>query len=249
MIARFFEELGEVLDALNRDPARGKKAGVSYTSLVLAVLALTFLASFARGLYVPTLVLSFSLLLALVLGVDLRSWAKLVALVFAMTMIISAPLIGYRLATSGWDPSAIRQPIEFVARCTSATSVLAVGTLHVGWRGWLIALRTLKVPKELLWMFSTFVITVPVLLREASKLMLARTCRILKDGGLLDTWRLLASVAGDLLIRSYERVWRLERAMIARGFDVNNLPPPEELKPRDLAVILASILIALFLSL
>ncbi len=50
----------------------------------------------------------------------------------------------------------------------------------------------------------------------------ARDARIVKRIGVKELWKTLATVVGELLLRCYERAWRVDKAIKARSFESSN---------------------------
>jgi len=102
----------------------------------------------------------------------------------------------------------------------------------MGWRKMIEGLEGLKVPREITSLLSPLIIHLPFLLREASKMLSAREARIVKNVGFKDSWKVLATVVGDLFIRSYEHAIRLDRAIRAR-----NLKSVESFKDKQITSV------------
>lgn len=100
----------------------------------------------------------------------------------------------------------------------------------------LVALRSLRIPRLLVALFGLMWRYLFVLVDEATRLMRARSARSgqaagprLRLGGTV-VWRarVTGGMAGNLLLRSFERSERIYAAMVSRGYDgeTRSLPPP-----------------------
>lgn len=109
-----------------------------------------------------------------------------------------------------------------------AWSLLAKGTLGVGASLLLAAttpapeivtgLARLRLPAQLVLILGFMVRYADVISRQLQAMRVARESRGFRGGG-LRSWPVLASTAGALFIRSYERGERVHLAMLSRGHD------------------------------
>lgn len=109
-----------------------------------------------------------------------------------------------------------------------AWNLLAKGTLGVGASLLLAAttqpadivsgLARLRLPSQLVLILGFMVRYADVISRQLQAMRVARESRGFRGGG-LRSWPVLASTAGALFIRSYERGERVHLAMLARGHD------------------------------
>jgi cobalt/nickel transport system permease protein len=84
-------------------------------------------------------------------------------------------------------------------------------------RGILLGLEKLKIPPLMVNIASFMLRYINVVTDEMERMRVARTSRGFEPRGIRD-WKILASVAAALFIRSYERGERVHLAMLSRGF-------------------------------
>lgn len=109
-----------------------------------------------------------------------------------------------------------------------AWNLLAKGTLGVGASLLLAAttepadvvagLARLRLPSQLVLILGFMVRYADVVTGQLRAMRVARESRGFRSGG-LRSWPVLASTAGALFVRSYERGERVHLAMLSRGFD------------------------------
>jgi cobalt/nickel transport system permease protein len=110
-------------------------------------------------------------------------------------------------------------------------------------------LETLKMPEPLMQIASFMLRYVNVVNNEMQRMGVARAARGFEATGIRH-WPILATAAGALFIRSYERGERVHLAMIARGYQ-GNLPKEERVAnyPKHWVIALSIPTVALVISL
>jgi len=108
--------------------------------------------------------------------------------------------------------------IAFISRVVASAAIFTSFVSIMGWRRIIMGLEGLRIPRELTLLLNLSVIHIPLFLRESSKMLSAREARIMRKITFKEIWRILATVVGDLLLRSHEHAWRLEKAIRARSF-------------------------------
>lgn len=249
---RFLEGLAEAIDSLT--------VGTSPTSFnssigVLSSLIFTGSTAFSHGYTVPLLMLLMSFMLILLTHSPFHMWVKIPLLILMWASMASAPLpfmmpgepvavlslglIELRATREGVDTM-----LMFVLRVVAAAAIFTSFTFVMGWRRIVRGLQGLRVPRELGVLLNLSIIHIPLFLREAIKMLSAREARIMRKIRSRDLWRLLSTVVGDLLLRSYERASILEKAIKARSFATIELSPknlPEALRIKDLCLLAFSL--------
>ncbi|MCX8176149.1 MAG: energy-coupling factor transporter transmembrane protein EcfT, partial [Candidatus Bathyarchaeota archaeon] len=107
--------------------------------------------------------------------------------------------------------------INFIVRVVSATAIFTSFVLMLGWKKTMEGLKGLGVPYEVVFFLMLSIIHIPLFLRETSKMLSAREARIVKKVKFRQIWGILSTVIGDILLKSHEHAWRLEKAVKARS--------------------------------
>jgi energy-coupling factor transporter transmembrane protein EcfT len=81
-------------------------------------------------------------------------------------------------------------------------------------------LSAVKAPKEIVRALSSTLVFIPILTKDACRMLAAREARIIKKNVSL-SWKILSTVVGDLILRGFERAERIDRAVSARTFGDN----------------------------
>lgn len=159
-----------------------------------------------------------------------RSVIEIPFLLFAVLM----PFVG-----SGKEITFIGLSLN-QAGLIAAASIIAKGTIGVltaiiiscstTAREILRGLETLKMPSQLVQIATFMLRYINVINDEMERMAVARTSRAFEATG-IKHWRILASVAGSLFIRSYERGERVHLAMLSRGYE-GKLPTEKVIFPR-----------------
>jgi cobalt/nickel transport system permease protein len=231
LINSFLEGLAETINTLNYDSS---SKFFNPSIAMLSTLILTGLASFSLNFKLQLLILFLSFLLMLLARSRIYPWLKIIAITTLWAATVSTPLIftfsgGLASVTLGWVELGISLEglylmIMFTIRVVAAASVFTAFIFILGWRGVIDGLRGLKVPGSIVSLISLSIVYIPFLIREMVRMLSAREARIVRKTGFRKLWYVLASVVGDLILRSYEHAWRLEKAIKARSLKPN--PPP-----------------------
>ncbi len=222
---RFLESLAETVESLNTESKL-----FSHPSLVVvSALILTGAASFSYDFKLPVAIFILSFIVVMLTRSPLLVWMKIVLFILVWAALIAVPLLlltpGESITHFSLDlielqvsREGVYLMITFISRVVSAASIFICFTLMMGWRGIIKGLEGLRVPKEITLLLNLSIIHIPLFIREVLKMLLAREARIMKNVGFKGIWVILATIVGDVLIRSHERAWRLERGIRARTF-------------------------------
>lgn len=195
-----FEEL-----APEREPLFSPPLG-----LALAV-AVTAAASFAKGVAACAAALAGGAVLA-AWGKGFKAWIDVVSASLLFSLAVTAPLLAVAAAPSDAAPAAFLA----VLRAVSAAAVFTGFTVCLGWRGVVEGLRGLGMP-ALAFSLGLLLKYIPIFLRDLAGVLAAREARAMRKGLKL-SWTLLASAAGEVLVRGYARAEALRMALEARSF-------------------------------
>ncbi len=225
LTAALLREVAEALEVFSRD------TGTYTLSPPLAILAAIVAAcatSFTRSLtaYLAAVV-GGAALSALTSG-GLKSWLRPVAFALFISVPVSAPLLLLgegRVAAACMGPLKVYvslagawEALFLVLRVTSAAAIFSAITIHLGWRGLLEGLLTLRAPVELVEMVGLFFKYTPMFVRDLCTMVAAREARLVGRCGYRLAWASLASAVGEILLRSYRRAVAVSMAMRARCF-------------------------------
>lgn len=225
LVQKFLEGLAEIIDSLNSE----KEISYFNPTVVLAsAIILTGVAAFSYDFKISIFILLLSFILVVVTRSSIISFTKITLFVLFWATLVSFPSLfitqGEILTQFSFNAIKLEISIEgintmitFIARVVSAAAIFTSLALIMGWRKMIEGLEGLRVPREITSLLILLIIQLPFLLREASKMLSAREARIVKNVGFKDSWKVLATVVGDLFIRSYEHAIRLDRAIRARN--------------------------------
>lgn len=223
---RFLEGLAETIDSLN---GVTDSAFFNPSIAVLSVLILTGIASFSYDFRLLTLIFFISVMLILISHSPMHIWFRVITFIFIWATAVSVPIPfitrGDPLATLSLgviqltaSSKGVYLMITFILRVVTSAAIFTSFASIIGWRGIIRGLEGLRIPRELTLLLNLLIIHIPLFLREASKMLSAREARIVRRITFKEVWKILATVVGDLLLRSREHAWRLEKAIRARSF-------------------------------
>ncbi len=201
------ESLRETAVALSRE------SGVSYPAspriLVLMLFASLLVLSGTGSLVILTAALASSIITLTLLarGASLRWSLGIICYAVLFAAIVSAPAL------------IIGDPIDyavFLLRVSAAVTLTIAVVSAAGWRSLLEGLGGLGVPLEFLRTLELTLFLVPVYAGEALRVAMARRARVLGGLRLRSEWRLLASVAAEVLARVMRRAEAYARSARAR---------------------------------
>ncbi|UCE29358.1 MAG: hypothetical protein JSV85_01085 [Candidatus Bathyarchaeota archaeon] len=249
---RFLENLAEAVDSLS---VGSTPSSLNPTIAVLSALVLTGTAAFSYGFALPALILAISVVLVLLAHSSVRQWTKILLFVSVWVALVSAPLpfitpgksiavLSLGLIELGVSFEGLNEMIAFISRTTAAAAIFTSFASAMGWRRIVNGLEGLRMPGQFGLFLNLSIIHIPLFLRETAKMLSARESRIVRKIRIREVWRVLSTVVGDLLLRGYERSWRLEKAINARSF----IPLEPSLKTPSTAMGIKDFLL-LFISL
>lgn len=226
---KFLEGLASTFDLLN---SGSDGFNLNPTTTVFSAFILTMVATFSDDYMLQTLLFSISFGFILLTRAHIYTWAKTTFLVTLWAIIVSIPIpiiingeVVVKLSIGFTELMVSREGVnmatEFILRVLVSTSVLTSFTTVIGWRGIILGLEGLKIPKEITSLFKVSIINMPLVFRDASRMLSAREARLMGKSKLKESWAALSTVIGDLLIRGCERALRLEKAVKARSFVSN----------------------------
>ena len=253
---RFLENLAEVFRQLNNVPS---SLPFNPALSTLSALILTGTAALSYDLKTPNMILFISMVLISVLNNSFLSpWIKTIFFALTWASIVSAPLpfitagevlveLPIGLTTLKVSFEGIRLTASFITRVTASVAVFTAFIMVMGWRGIIAGFEELHIPRELSFMLNLSIISIPVFLRETLNMFLAREARIMRKVKIRNIWRTLATVIGELMLRGYERAWRLDKSIRARSFSRPEKPKTvhTSIGVRDAALFLLALTVLL----
>jgi len=233
---RFLEGLAETVDSLNSSV---NSTLFNPTIAMLSALILTGTAAFSYDSKIPVLIFFISIALVLMSRSPLRTWVRVITLIFSGPSSSRFPLpfitpgeplvnisLGFVELKATYE--GINSTITFISRVVASAAIFTSFASIMGWRRTIMGLEGLRMPRELTFLLNLSVIHIPLFLRESSKMLSSREARVMRKITFRELWKVLATVVGDILLRSYERAWRLEKAIKARRFAPENSRKPDQ---------------------
>jgi energy-coupling factor transporter transmembrane protein EcfT len=223
----FLSNLADIFDLLSSESRHRFNPAIGLTSAVILATA----TSFSNGFLTPLFIIAVSIMLGLFTGLSLRKWLPPILLILAATLAVSAPLPYVNGTISGeyvrvsafnvpFDHGSLHSALIFTLRVVAAASIFTVFMVNIGWSGLIRGLTMLKIPKEFIYLLGLFLKSIPLILRDTTRIIAGRESRTLKRLRIKGIWYIIVSVAGDLFMRGYMRSWKLSLAMNARGFNI-----------------------------
>lgn len=247
LIHSFLESLAETISTLNYEP---NSNFFNPSVAILSALILTGIASFSFEPKLPLLILAVSVMLMILTHSRVYSWIKITLLITLWAVAVSIPLlfitpgdliisIPLKLVELKISREGLNAMMVFTIRVVAAGAIFTAFIFILGWRKTMEGLRGLQIPRDVVFLLTLSIIYIPFLLREAAKILSAREARIVRRVKFREVWYVLASVIGDLLLKSYEHAWRLEKAIRARSFTLtrSSLGPPAKIGVKDLTLL------------
>ncbi|MGP3667304.1 MAG: energy-coupling factor transporter transmembrane component T family protein [Candidatus Bathyarchaeota archaeon] len=228
---RFLEGLAETINTLNREVVNPP---FNPTITILSALVFTSLAAFTIDFKAPLLVLVVSVFLVVLTRIPMYSWIRVVIFTFFWVFLVSIPLpfitsgkplieLSMLLTTLKVSFEGLNLMISFIVRVVSATAIFTSFILILGWKKTMEGLKGLGVPYEVIFFLMLSIIHIPLFLREISKMLSAREARIIKKVKFRQVWWMLSTVIGDILLKTHEHSWRVEKAIKARSLTSSDL--------------------------
>ncbi|MEM3872101.1 MAG: energy-coupling factor transporter transmembrane component T [Nitrososphaeria archaeon] len=225
------------------------------TILLLASLTLTIISSFNSAITLSLYLIALSFFLLIYFNKPcVKIWVKVVTFVLFWTILISVPLIFYSQTkpliffTKSETFYLPEEIIRFILKPVTASAIFTALFITGGAKNFVKGLEAIKIPKEVVELFSMTILFIPIFARDAYKFLSAREARIVSNNIKLK-WGMLTSIVGDMLFKGLERANNIKRAIEARRFsdDYIEIRKDNTFKLTDLLlVILTAMTIILF---
>lgn len=250
--------LADALNPLLSEPSTSIK--VSPWALILSPFSLAIAVSFSRGSVAPLLGLVILLASMFFFRVKFMRVLRVMLWLLVFTLLIVIPMAVYKVLLYGQEysiPSLLFDRtagiVPLILRATVASAFTALSVLALGLKDFIKGLRELGFHP--MWVES-MVLTVrfiPVMIRTLVRLLFAREARLtVGKWSIRNLWYMISTVAGDVIIRGYERAQKVQLALKARGvYEIYHAPLERRMSANDtvlMSVSLAFVAIILFIS-
>ncbi|MBS7612173.1 hypothetical protein KEJ27_08250 [Candidatus Bathyarchaeota archaeon] len=225
---RFLEDLSEAFRLLNNAPS---DLPFNPATATLSALILTGTAALNYDLKILIAILLVSIVLLSILNrQSLGLWIKTIIFASIWASIVSTPLpfitagevlVGLHMGSMILKVSfeGIRLMVFFTARVVASVAVFTAFIMIMGWRGIIAGFEELRIPGEFSFMLNLSIISIPIFLRGTLNMLLAREARMMRKSRIGSVWGTLTTITGELMLRGYERAWRLDKSIKARSFN------------------------------
>ncbi len=192
----------------------------------MGLLALVVSAALSRKLAVLVALFGLGIVLAVASRLSLRGLAKRVWLVaFAFSFMIAAPAVFLTPGVAIWrhgllaiTAQGVRTALLLLARVETAVTLSALLVLTTPWMHLLKALRTLRVPVEVIVLLAMTHRYVILLAETANQMFESRQSRMVGRLSGAQQRRMMVNSGGVLLSKTMEMGDQVSVAMQARGF-------------------------------
>ncbi len=222
----FSEALEATLAAETTARGRGALQALDPRVKLVGLLSLVVSAALSRRLAVMAALFALGIVLAVASRLSLRGLAKRVWLVaFAFTFMIAAPAMFLTPGEALWRHGVLtitaqgaRTALLLLARVETAVTLSALLVLTTPWMHLLKALRTLRVPVEVIVLLAMTHRYVILLAETANQMFESRQSRMVGRLSGSEQRRLMVNSGGVLLSKTLEMGDQVYLAMQARGF-------------------------------
>jgi len=222
----FTEALAQTLESEESARRRGLLQALDPRVKLVGLLGLVVAAALSRRPAVMAGLFALGVVLAVASRLSLWSLAKRVWLVaFGFTFMIAAPALfltpGEVVYRFGWlaiTAQGMRSALVLVARVETAVTLSTLLALTTPWMHLLKALRTLRVPVEVIMLLAMTHRYVVLLTETANAMFEARQSRVVGRLKGHEQRRLMVNTGGVLLSKTLEMGNQVSMAMLARGF-------------------------------
>ena len=188
---------------------------------LLASLTIAVVASFSPTVKAASLAIAVALVQSALYGISFGRLAKSAAASSLVAVLVVTPLLLMNLLGIPARQDLIKwrsyaQVAIFALRVSASSLALFSAASYLGWQGLVAALSSLRAPPLLTQSLALMLRYIPLLTRDAFRVLVAREARLVGSSFRL-RWLSLSSVVGSLVARSIRRALLLGMAMEARG--------------------------------
>ncbi|MEM4576246.1 MAG: energy-coupling factor transporter transmembrane component T [Candidatus Nezhaarchaeales archaeon] len=232
LLSSFLNGIADVLEVFSFERKEDVKL-FDDRSISISLLTLAIAVSFSKTVYSPLIVLLLIAILARLFKVDVRYTLKVASVVAIFVMGVTLPMALYQAYIS-YDvkggllaslmPIASSVTIPLILRAVAAATAVTLMVQCLGLTRLMKVLRSLRFPPKLLFVLTLYIRYIPIMLRRLVRLFSAREARLLSKSKSKNSWFMLSTVAGSLLIIGFEKALRLQMALKARGLHYDLIP-------------------------
>jgi cobalt ABC transporter, permease protein CbiQ len=195
-------------------------------ALLVAATGAAFCFSFVQSLRVSCFCLAFSLMLAAIARLSVRSLARNLAVVnvFIVFIWLTVPLTmpGESIAALGplhWSSDGVRLALQVTVKCNAIMLAFLALADGISLQRIGCALERLRVPDKLVFLFLFTCRYIQIIGEEWQRLQTAAKLRGFVPKNSLHTYRTVANMLGLTFINAIDRSQRIYEAMLLRGFN------------------------------
>jgi len=257
ILSSFLNGIADVLEVFSIE--RGEEGLPDCRAVLISFIVIAAAVSFSRTIYPPLIVLFMIPFLARAFNVKIKRTLKVIAAVAIFVIAITLPMalyqayVSYSLEVGGFVSNftlmVMENSLPLLLRSITAAAIVTLMVQSLGLIGLIRGFRGLKFPSRALFVLMMYIRYIPIMLRHTTKLLSAREARLVsKVNKLKNSWLILSTVVGSLLMRGFDKAYKLQMALRARGLDFDVIPEPKgKIGLLDLTLITLSLTLSLIL--
>jgi len=232
LLSSFLNGIADVLEVFSFERKEDAKL-FDDRSISISLLMLAIAVSFSKTIYSPLILLLLVAVLTRLFKVNVRYTLKVAGVTAIFVIGVTLPMALYQAYLScdvegGLGANLISivsdVAIPLILRAVAAATVVTLMAQCLGLTRLMKVLRGLRFPPKLLFILMLYIRYIPIMLRQLVKLLSAREARLLSKSKVKNSWFMLSTVTGSLLIIGFERAFRLQMALKARGLHYDLIP-------------------------
>ncbi|MHC1627283.1 MAG: energy-coupling factor transporter transmembrane component T family protein [Candidatus Nezhaarchaeales archaeon] len=235
LLSSFLNGIADVLEVFSIE--RREEGLPDCRAILISFIAIAAAVSFSKTIYPPLIALSMIPFLARALNVRIKRTLKVITVVAIFVIAITLPMALYQAYLSyglraGFASSftlmIMENGLPLLLRSIAAAAIVTLMVQSLGLTGLIRGFRGLKFPSRALFVLMIYIRYIPIMLRHTTKLLSAREARLVsKMNRLRNSWLILSTVVGSLLMRGFDKAYKLQMAFRARGLDFDVIPEPK----------------------
>lgn len=256
LLSSFLNGIADLLEVFSIE--RRDESFIDDRITLISFLMLTVAVSFSKSIYSPLISFSLAFFLTAIFNVNIKHMLKVVGAVAIFVIAITLPMTLYQAYLNfELRESFITELITVMSttllplllRATAAAMLVTLMVQCLGLTRLIRGLRGLGFPSKMLFILMVYIRYIPIMLRQLIKLLSAREARLVcNTNKLRSSWLMLSTVVGSLLIKGFDKAFKLQVALKARGLDYDLIPKPSgKIGPLDLTFIALTFMLSLIL--